>query len=79
MRASVIGNREAVWIDPVINEAYINPETCANYKDVNMDGVNGLVVYITTAGTRYIMQAGGYTYDRGLFCDLYNPVIEKEA
>lgn len=39
-----------------------------NYKDVKWDGVKNIVY---DKDSRRIIQAGGYTPERGLFCDLY--------
>ena len=71
MTATIIGNRTGIYIDPCTNQAYITPESCTNYNTVNMEGVNHLVIKRDTAGNMDIIQASGYTPDKGIFCDLY--------
>lgn len=43
-------------------------ETIDNAKEIKWEGVNG--VFLNEDDNR-IFQAGGYTRERGLFCDLY--------
>lgn len=43
-------------------------EIYANGKEVDFTGVNFIIV---NEDDNRIFQASGYTYDRGLFCDLY--------
>lgn len=67
----LVGNKRGIYINPVNCEAHINPKDCINYQSVNFEGVNNIVVYRENDGTMWICQAGGYTYDRGLFVDCY--------
>lgn len=67
----LVGNKTGIYINPVNCEAHINPKDCINYQFVDFEGVNNLVVYRENDGTMWICQAGGYTYDRGLFVDCY--------
>lgn len=71
MNATITGNRKGIYIDPCTNHAYITPEICSNYKAVNMEGVNHLIVERDAAGNMKIIQASGYTPEKGLFCNLY--------
>ena len=71
MTAQVIGNRTGIYIDPRTNHAHITPERCSNCSAVNLEGVNHLVIDRDNAGNMEIVQASGYTPERGLFCDLY--------
>lgn len=65
------GNKYGVYIDPVNCNAYVDYTQAVNYKDINICGVNGLVIERGEDGTMKIIQAGGYNRMRGLFCDLY--------
>ena len=75
MRAIIKGNTEGLYIDPRHNETYINPRIAVNYDDVDMDGVNCIVVtrfFPACRGEEYrIVMTSGYTTERGLFNDYY--------
>ena len=43
-------------------------ELIDNGKEIKWEGVNGVIV---DEDENKIFQASGYTYDRGLFCDMY--------
>lgn len=75
MTINLNGNTNGVYIDPSSGNAYLNHEQAENYAEVNMDGVNHLCMtrfYKPSRGyvTR-IVQASGYTQDRGMFIDCY--------
>lgn len=74
MRATIRGNTDGVYVDSRTNEAHIDPRKASNYNEVNMDGVSHITVVrlCRTWGIELrIVQASGYTCDRGLFCDVY--------
>lgn len=75
MKITLVGNKTGVYIDPVDNNAYIDYTKSENYADVNFAGVNNIVVTRFVKAYRgevlRIVQAGGYTADRGLFVDCY--------
>ena len=71
MDISLIGNKSGVFIDPVRCNAFVDYKNAENYADIDMDGVNHLAIRRDSNGRMYIFQASGYTYDRGIFCDLY--------
>lgn len=65
---------------------YMNPLNCDQYttareiwkkapaaaaRKATADGVNGVSIKVIE-GRFYIYQISGYTYDRGLYCDLLN-------
>lgn len=72
---TVIGNKQGIYIDPIDNYAYINICKCINYNSINFEGINHVVVYREESGEMWICQAGGYTYDRGLFIDSYTKEV----
>lgn len=71
MKAAIIGNRRGIYISPFDNEAFVVPSQIVNYDDVNMEGVNNVVIRRSDSGEMKIVQAGGWTCDRGMFVDLY--------
>lgn len=71
-KAHITGNKEGIYIDSRNCETYIQSEKCENYKAVDFDGVNGLVVYRDNEGKMYIVQASGFSDNRGLFVDMYD-------
>lgn len=71
-KATIAGNTRGIYIDPRNCETFIDVTKAINYTSVDFDGVNSVHVYRYDDGQYYIAQAGGYTYDRGLFCDLYD-------
>ena len=72
MNVTLIGNKKDVYIDPRNNNAYVDYLKAVNFKDVNMYGVNNLVIKRDDCGNLKIIQAGGYNRMRGLFVDMYN-------
>ena len=70
-RAYIVGNQEGIYIIPGTNEGYVSPEEATNFKDIDFDGVNHLMIYRNEEGNMTIAQACGYTLDRGIFTDLY--------
>ena len=70
--ATVAGNRRGLYIDACRNRTFVNASKAINFAAVDFDGVNELHIYRFDDGNFYIAQAGGYTYDRGAFCDLYD-------
>lgn len=71
MTISLIGNKEGIYIDPTTCNAYVDYEKAVNIDEVNLSGVNNLVINREANGSIKIIQAGGYDRERGLFCDLY--------
>lgn len=72
MKITLIGNKRGVYINPVDNNAFVDYNKAVNIKDVNLFGVNNLVIRRNEDGGLKIVQAGGYNRIRGLFTDLYN-------
>lgn len=68
---TLVGNKEGVYIDCATNNAYVDQREAVNYNDINMRGVHHLVIDREEDGTMKIIQASGYTRERGMFCDLY--------
>lgn len=66
------GDKTGIYVDPVTCIAYIDYRKCENFLIVDMTGVNCLVIYREKSGSCKIMQANGWTPERGLFCDNYN-------
>lgn len=71
-KANVVGSRCGIYSDACTCYAYINPLDTTNYKEVNFDGVNGITVYRKDDGEMTIVQAGGWSQGRGIFCDMYS-------
>lgn len=74
MKVNVIGNTDGIYINPRNCEAAIDPEYlkyAINYSEVNLDGANNAIVKRYDDKSIKIIQVGGYTCDRGLFCDMY--------
>ncbi len=71
-RAKIIGNTSGLYINPCNSEILVSESVkdMINYKDVNFDGVNSLVIHYENEQGK-IVQASGYTPDRGLFVDMY--------
>ena len=70
MKITLTGNKTGVYIDRN-NRAYIDPTEANNYNTVNMQAVNHLIIDRTASGSMRIIQASGYSADRGLFSDMY--------
>lgn len=70
MHVTLIGDKTGVFVNPVDCGAAVDYEKTANFAAVQMDGVNNLVVANWDSQMK-IIQAGGFTPDRGLFNDLY--------
>lgn len=75
MKVTLLGNKAGVYIDAKNNNAYIDYKRAENISDVDLDGVNHIVVVRLYRACRgevlRIVQANGYTPERGLFCDCY--------
>jgi hypothetical protein len=72
MYISITGNTAGVYIDPGTCRAFVDPKQADNFNIVHdIDHVNGLVIDRNDNGAMHIIQACGYSHDRGLFCDLY--------
>lgn len=71
MTVTLYGNKDGVFIDPRNCNAYVFYSSARNYSEVDMEGVNHLVIRREGYGEMYITQASGYTYDRGMFIDMY--------
>lgn len=70
--ATIAGNKRGIYIDPRNCEAFIDVTKAINYSGIDFEGVNGIHVYRYNDGRFFIAQAGGYTQERGMFCDLYD-------
>ena len=72
---SLIGNKDGVYIDSRNCNAYVDYEEAENYSEVDMQDVNHLVIVRLYKPYRgYVMrivQASGYSLDKGLFCNMY--------
>ena len=72
---SLVGNKDGVYIDSRNCNAYVDYEEAENFAEVNMQDVNHLVIVrLYKVGRGYVMrivQASGYSFDRGLFIDMY--------
>ena len=71
-KATISGNKRGLYIDPRNCQTFIDVTKAENYKSIDFEGVNGVHIYRHDDGKFYIAQAGGYTYKRGLFSDLYD-------
>lgn len=71
MKISLLGNQEGVYTDPVSVSSCMDYTKADNYANVDLNGVNHLVIRRNLDKTFRIIQAGGYTPDRGLFVDMY--------
>lgn len=74
MKVTVIGNKSDTYVNPVNNCAYMDKNKimqAENYKDVDFDGANNLVIRMEQDGKFRIVQVGGWSYNRGMFVDLY--------
>ncbi|MCC2253580.1 hypothetical protein LKD70_03865 [Ruminococcus sp. CLA-AA-H200] len=74
---TLVGNKEEVFINPINCNATIDYSKAVNFASVDFEGVNHLVVKRLDDGQLWIIQAGGWTYDRGLFIDMYH-INKKE-
>ena len=72
---TLVGNKDGVYIDSRNCNACVDFEQSENFAEVNMQDVNHLVIVrLYKAGRGYVMrivQASGYSLDRGLFIDMY--------
>ena len=72
---TLVGNKDGVYIDCRNCNARVDFEQAENFAEVNMQDVNSLVIVrLYKAGRGYVMrivQASGYSFDRGLFIDMY--------
>ena len=72
---TLVGNKDGVYIDSRNCNAYVDFEQAENFAEVNMQDVNHLVIVRLYKACRgYVMrivQASGYSLDRGLFIDMY--------
>lgn len=72
---TLVGNKDGVYIDCRNCNARVDFEQAENFADVNMQDVNSLVIVRLYKPYRgYVMrivQASGYSLDRGLFVDMY--------
>jgi hypothetical protein len=71
MKITLLGNKSDVYIDSVNNNAIMDYKKAVNFNNVDMNGVNNLIIRQYDDGNFKIVQAGGYSYDRGMFVDLY--------
>lgn len=77
MFIKLVGNKEGVYINPVTAEAVLDLEKATNYDKVSLQDANNVVVYRNHQGDFWISSVGGYSIDRGLFCDLYSKNGER--
>ena len=72
---TLVGNKNEVYIDNRNCNAYVDYEEAENYSEVDMQDVNHLVIVRLYKPYRgYVMrivQASGYSLDKGLFCNMY--------
>ena len=72
---TLVGNKDGVYIDSRNCNAYVDYEEAENYSEVDMQDVNHLVIVRLYKPYRgYVMrivQASGYSLDKGLFCNMY--------
>ena len=71
MHITLTGNKSGVYIDSKTCSACIDYEKAVNIQDINLFGVNNLVIKRGKDGSLKIIQAGGYNRIRGLFVDMY--------
>lgn len=71
MVKTLTGNIEGIYIDPTNGNAHVDEQQCINFHEVSMEGVNHLVIRRSHSGEMKVIQANGYTPDRGIFVDLY--------
>ena len=71
MTATIIGNKANIYIDPITNNAFIDPQDTTNHEKIDFTGVNHLVIRRNDAGEMVIIQASGYTPEKGLFTILF--------
>lgn len=71
-KATVSGNKRGLYIDPRNCETFIDVTKAENYESIDFEGVNKVHIYRHDSGKFCIVQAGGYSEERGLFCDLYD-------
>ena len=69
MHTTLIGNKKGIYIYETNCNAHIDCTQAVNYRDIEpfIKDVNTLVIYRDENGSTKIVQAGGYSYDRGLF------------
>lgn len=70
----IVGNKKDIWVDARTCYAYVNPIDTTNYKEVDFDGVNSITIFRDDNGVMTIILASGWTYDRGIFCDMYSSI-----
>lgn len=71
MQVTLYEKKEKIFTDPNDYNSYVFYSSARNYSEVDMEGVNHLVIRREGYGEMYITQASGYTYDRGTFIDMY--------
>lgn len=75
MKITLLGNKTGVYIDAKTNNAYIDYKMAENLSDVDLEGVNHIVVVRFQRECRgevlRIVQANGYTPERGMFSNCY--------
>ncbi len=70
MNITIVGNKENLKVDPK-NPEVIDYKKALNYKQVNMIGVNSIVVRRFDDESIIITQTAGYSRLRGFFVDVY--------
>lgn len=72
---TLVGNKDGVYIDSRNCNAHVDFEQAENFAEVNMQDVNHLIIvrlYKPYKGyVMRIVQASGYSLDRGSFIDMY--------
>ena len=71
VRANVTGNRDSIYIDPCTNTAFIDPTKAVNAEQLQLDGVRQVCIDVYADGSFKVFQVSGYTYERGMFIDMY--------
>ena len=70
MNITLLGNKAGVYIDSN-NRAFVDYTTATNYGNINMDNVSHLMIRRSDEGNLRIIQAAGYSAERGIFIDCY--------
>ncbi len=63
---------DSVHMDSKTCACYLDIRKALNFSDIteNVKNINGCAVVFETDSAFYIIQVSGYSYERGIFCDL---------
>lgn len=71
--ARVLGTTEGLRFDPYeLCPLNLKPEDAENYAEVDMSDVKHLVLDRKADGSFVILQASGFSFEKGLFTRLYD-------